>query len=239
MTELAKERYGQLEGRARFCLECGKCLDDCPQKLDIPKHMKTIVQRLDPDFGAPVVEGRLNAIGQVDQGLEIALDIAPLNLGESPIQGDVSLNVAGAEIYRKTLELKPGNGKKLQIKSGIAPSETNDDFPILATLEGEGFQCSWSKKCRVVTASKIEPGQPVPPDQVALDKPDQLAVGDEAIREKHGINFRVAHDGEQLIVAADVVEDFYGTSHGTKGPGKDRWACRLQACPSGNSPHSG
>ncbi|TFG23662.1 MAG: aldo/keto reductase [Promethearchaeota archaeon] len=37
----------EAEGSALLCIECGECLDKCPQQIDIPKHMKQAVAIFD------------------------------------------------------------------------------------------------------------------------------------------------------------------------------------------------
>lgn len=37
----------EVEGSALLCIECGECLDKCPQQIDIPKHMKQVVAIFD------------------------------------------------------------------------------------------------------------------------------------------------------------------------------------------------
>ena len=39
----------EADGSALLCIECGECLDKCPQQIDIPKHMKEVVAIFDED----------------------------------------------------------------------------------------------------------------------------------------------------------------------------------------------
>jgi len=46
IKEVAKDRYKPLEGKAADCVNCGVCVEKCPQKIDIPKRMKQVDETL-------------------------------------------------------------------------------------------------------------------------------------------------------------------------------------------------
>jgi len=41
--EEMKSKGAEADGSALLCIECGECLDKCPQQIDIPKFMKQAV----------------------------------------------------------------------------------------------------------------------------------------------------------------------------------------------------
>jgi len=47
--EELKSKGAEAEGSALLCIECGECLDKCPQQIDIPKFMKQAVAIFDED----------------------------------------------------------------------------------------------------------------------------------------------------------------------------------------------
>ena len=47
LTEHARQSYAQLPGKAALCRACGKCLEACPQKIDIPRRLGDAVKALD------------------------------------------------------------------------------------------------------------------------------------------------------------------------------------------------
>jgi predicted aldo/keto reductase-like oxidoreductase len=51
LEQLAKERYARLDDDATRCLACGKCLDKCPQNIDIVSQLRETVRTLDDGYG--------------------------------------------------------------------------------------------------------------------------------------------------------------------------------------------
>ncbi len=44
LSYITRDEYG----RASDCIECGACVEQCPQHLDIPKYMKEVSEEFDP-----------------------------------------------------------------------------------------------------------------------------------------------------------------------------------------------
>jgi len=55
LEELAKQHYRRLGGKASVCLACGKCLEKCPQHIDIISQLRETVRTLDEAYGKLVV----------------------------------------------------------------------------------------------------------------------------------------------------------------------------------------
>jgi hypothetical protein len=51
LTEHAREKYSNLQGKAALCRLCGKCLEPCPQEIDIPARLSEAVEVLDERAG--------------------------------------------------------------------------------------------------------------------------------------------------------------------------------------------
>jgi predicted aldo/keto reductase-like oxidoreductase len=49
LTSVAKKHYKELDGKAALCKKCQKCIERCPQNLDIPFWLDKVVETLDDD----------------------------------------------------------------------------------------------------------------------------------------------------------------------------------------------
>ncbi|MFP4056695.1 MAG: aldo/keto reductase [Candidatus Brocadiia bacterium] len=55
LEDLAKSQYRRLEGKATQCVACGKCMDKCPQNIDIIAQLRETVRTLDDAYGKVAV----------------------------------------------------------------------------------------------------------------------------------------------------------------------------------------
>ena len=69
LTEHAKSRYASLAGKAALCRQCGKCVELCPQELDIPTRLGEAVALLDDRSGSVAGWGVLQDARIEDDGL--------------------------------------------------------------------------------------------------------------------------------------------------------------------------
>ncbi|MCX7017201.1 MAG: aldo/keto reductase [Candidatus Sumerlaeota bacterium] len=223
MAGLARQRYAQTEGRARLCMECGQCLEKCPQGLEVPAHMRRIVERLDPEAGKPALEARVSGLRQADGGLGIELTLLPFNLTAAELRGELTAEAAGMEMLRRRIKLKPGTHRKVKARCVVPPESARGAIAYQAAFEGAGGQPSVHGECKALFAHRLgEGGAPAPdpafdPDQARIQGAARAAMGDKALCETHRTRFRVAHDGTILLLAAEVDDDLRGPSD----PGED------------------
>lgn len=71
LTEHAKSRYSSLAGKAALCRLCGKCVEPCPQDLDIPARLSEAVAVLDERAGSVTGWSELRGARRTDDGLLI------------------------------------------------------------------------------------------------------------------------------------------------------------------------
>jgi predicted aldo/keto reductase-like oxidoreductase len=50
LTDHYRQKYQSLTGKAVRCLECGKCISRCPQKINIPTILRQVTAELDTQF---------------------------------------------------------------------------------------------------------------------------------------------------------------------------------------------
>lgn len=74
LTEHARSRYAALGGKAALCRQCGKCVELCPQELDIPTRLGEAVALLDERSGSVAGWSELRKARMTDDGL-VAVDL--------------------------------------------------------------------------------------------------------------------------------------------------------------------
>jgi len=55
LPDAARRRYSSLRGKATQCIACGKCLEKCPQNIDIISQLRETVRTFDDSYGKLVV----------------------------------------------------------------------------------------------------------------------------------------------------------------------------------------
>jgi ferredoxin len=74
LTEHARARYASLGGKAALCRQCGKCVDMCPQYLDIPARLGEAVALLDERSGSVAGWSELRGVSRGTSGtLDLSL----------------------------------------------------------------------------------------------------------------------------------------------------------------------
>lgn len=214
LTEVAKKNYAALKGKARYCLECGACLEECPQNLQISDHMKRVVERLDPDAGKVAIEARVAEVSQCDEGLRIDAVLTPLNLTGEPVKGEIALSVNGRESLREAVSLKAGKHKIVKASATVTAEATPGAVTYRASLEGIDGSPQAEGKCNALFATKVETGADIAADQASIRGTGRVVFGDKELADSHGLDFRVAQDDKALIVVADVDDDLIGAADG-------------------------
>ncbi len=69
LTDHARSRYAALGGKAALCRQCGKCVELCPQELDIPTRLGEAVALLDERSGSVAGWGELTSGSRQEDGI--------------------------------------------------------------------------------------------------------------------------------------------------------------------------
>ncbi len=97
LTEHARERYGQLGGKAALCLLCNQCLEKCPQDIPIPTRLQETVRAFDERTGGPTGWGELRG-GSVEEGrLRLKLRYILKNFSDQPQKASVRFLAHGED----------------------------------------------------------------------------------------------------------------------------------------------
>jgi predicted aldo/keto reductase-like oxidoreductase len=92
LTDHAKSRYASLAGKAAYCRLCGKCVEPCPQDLDIPARLAEAVAVLDERAGTITGWSELRG-ATLDEGglLEVDLRYHVKNFTDADEQVSIEL----------------------------------------------------------------------------------------------------------------------------------------------------
>ncbi len=240
LTDHAKSRYAALTGKAALCRLCGKCVEKCPQDLDIPARLAETVAVLDERAGC--LTGWSEVLGAeptADEMLKVRLrynlknftdeayakvKVAVQSHGEDQVQpGSFQLsNVKAYARRHKDLEVlvrPPLETLSLDARINFDGASTVEQLHfVMATAErGKRFGLR-SRAGRVIHV----PGA-IHPAQAA---PGKL--------KDHGFDFAAAYDDDNLYVWVDVDDDLiYAAKEELIGW---KWADRLTIFLDGRKP---
>ena len=207
MTELAQKNYASLKGKARYCVECGKCLDHCPQNLQIPTQLAEIVQRLDKELGKPAMEAYITSAKPVDGGMEFQFTVGASNLTDQPLSAQLSLDLSGHTLLDQTLNLKGTKSRQFKVQHLATPASIKGPVRYRAILEGTTGTPEITQDYPLLFAHRFTPEDKAIADQAYVCGPKRVVAGDKDLCATHRFGFRIGNDGTNLIVLADVEDD--------------------------------
>jgi len=216
LADAAKQRYGWVRGKATRCLACGKCLDKCPQHIDIIAQLRETVRTLDDAYGKMVleltplkVESFARRDGRYSAALRCRLECH--NLSDQSVTPRVAFTPAGdieVEMPREAKELAAferclldlyvrttahRDGQPLRLGPSLAgPTEmvfSADPLPV-AIAPRAGRKAPDAALRRATLASADHVGGPIVPSSRA--------------RSAHALGARFAYDAGALIVQFDA-----------------------------------
>jgi len=220
LSEHARELYAQLGGQAVLCRQCGKCLEPCPQNIDIPKRLAETVQAFDERAGNVISWAELHA-GSIREGmLHLKLRYALKNLTHKTKRVRVVLLPHGEDQVRpqkfSVAELAPFALKRKDIDVAVTRSAQGYSLDAIVSHDGadvmEHFCDVVAVASRVeahsLDASRRRPG--------AIHVPSALhpvRVSEQAWQ-GHSFDFCLTYDDENLYLYADVEDDLAGAAKG-------------------------
>lgn len=209
-TGQAKERYNStwaVRVKARECSACRKCVEKCPQNIDIPARMREVITLLDPQAGTVVVE---TAVENVKADGSFGVAVRTHSLADEPRTVGVKLSGRdGAEFKPPRLEFDaiPAFGRRTRLSAGvIPPTSRHIDFGLEVTRDGATDQIDKHYEFVLLhkgLADSWEGGQwhEAAPKEEQFSSAKQTAV-------KHGLRFKLSYDGTGILLLADVRDDF-------------------------------
>jgi hypothetical protein len=214
LTQHAKGRYAGLPGKAAFCRLCGKCLERCPQKLDIPLRLGEAVAALDERAGSVAGWGELRKASPAEHGLlRLHMRCHLKNFTPRPQNVQVELNSHYEEQVHparfRVNELKPYGRRHKDLEVLVRPPLETLTVDVL--LKHDGTQLAEHLHYVVTTAArqKAHAFDPTARRKGALHVPSAIhpAHAAEKPLRGHSFDFVASYDDENLYVWADVEDD--------------------------------
>ncbi len=214
LTEHAKSRYAALAGKAALCRLCGKCLEPCPQDLDIPARLAEAVAVLDERAGQVTGWSELRGASLDEDGLlNIDLRYHVKNFTDAEQRVSVECRPHGEDQVvpaEFTFEaLRPYGRRQQELEVLVRPPLEALSLDALLTVDGAGALEHLHHI--VTTAPRVEGYEPGAkqgrPGGTHVPSPLHPAHHGEKPVRGHSFDFSVAHDEENLYVYADVEEN--------------------------------
>ena len=228
LSEHARSRYATLGGKAALCRQCGKCVELCPQELDIPTRLGESVALLDERSGSVAGWGELQSGSIGDDGM-VSVDIRyqVKNFTESVFENvGVSLRshreeqVIPAEFGFEKLKGYGRRHKDLAVKL-LPPVES---LSIDSVISFDGSHTVEHLSYAVVAAKKINGNG----NRSLLERPAGSVVhvpspihpvhASKQALAAHSFDFALSYDADKFYLWADVEDDLlYPAQAGQSG----------------------
>jgi len=214
LTEHAKQRYASLAGKAALCRLCGKCLEPCPQRLNIPVRLAEAVAVLDERAGSVTGWSELRGASRGDYGLlKIALRYQLKNFTDQPCKVDVELHPHGEDQVAPERfgfkELKAYGRRHKDIELMVRPPLEALSIDVL--LKQDGSHRLEHLHYVVADVSKTDgyklDARSRRAKSLHVPSPLHPIHGSGKSVRGHSFDFAVCYDDEALYVYADVEED--------------------------------
>ena len=214
LKEHASNAYAGLVERAALCTECGACLSKCPQKIDIPTVLRSVMAELDSTidgFGA-----LLSITGANDDGTLRGM-VTVKNIGHDPIYPLVDIAFTdGARSEPPQIRLESINPR----------ASVTREVTILVP-DGVGIlkgAISVASDDQVRMTTVHQPFLLAPRDHVRWHAPIITAAhfsGRQDVVDTHGYRVGLRHDDEKLYVELDIRSKLYSLGRpGEAGGGR-------------------
>ena len=200
------DQYRRLKSGAAECIYCGKCVEACPQKIEIPEKLRLAAKMWDPRLGTVIAAP---ALQQMDATGHYTLAVRASNFSPEPTEGVIELATASGaplEPARATARLEGFERWNLSAKGAIGPDDNR--LKVLTTTFGHGKTDRQEAEFRFL----------IVPLGVATDwtsgtwhefAPQPAAFADGGTTAAlHKARFRVGRDEQSLVVHIDVTDDF-------------------------------
>lgn len=197
LKEHAGRAYAGLVERAALCTECGTCLSKCPQKIDIPTVLRSVMAELDAEFdgfGSLLSLTGANADGSL-RGL-----LTVKNITDAPIAPLVEMAFDdGAR----------GEPAVLQLEA-IAPRASRTCEVTILAPDGVGILSGAIRTSADEETRTLDVHQPfllAPRDRLRWHAPHIVPAhfaGRADIAATHGYQVGLRHDAEKLYIEMDI-----------------------------------
>lgn len=214
LTDHAKGRYAALEGKAALCRLCGKCLEPCPQDLDIPARLAEAVAALDGRAGTVAGWSELRGGSTGEQGMMcVGLRYHVKNFADREQKVEVELHPHGEDqVFPDKFEfeeVQPYGRRHKDVEVLVRPALEALSLDALLAYDGAR---SLEHLHHVVTVGRKAEGYTLDPAArrggvLHVPSPLHPIHGSDQAVMGHSFDFVAAYDEDNLYVYADVEDD--------------------------------
>lgn len=215
LSEHARSRYAALGGKAALCRQCGKCVELCPQELDIPTRLGEAVALLDERSGSIAGWGEIRGVQSAKDGLVgLKMRYQIKNFTDQDYETvDVKLHAHGEEqISPESFQFNGVKGfarRHKDIELRVATPVDALSIDSLIAFDGSHtFEHLYHILASAYRAPDFGSGSEKPPGPVVhVPGPMHPVHVSEQSLKHHSFDFAVGYDDQSLVVWADVEED--------------------------------
>jgi hypothetical protein len=196
---------------------CGRCLEKCPQNIDIPEKLRETVATLDPEFGRVELDTR---VVDLDVGGEFTLTVTGHNISESLRHIDLQLSAAdGVELEAEEIlveHMRPFERFRRTVKGTFPTGARELPMAVKALYEDAVAEADATYRFLVLPSGLDESwgaGDWHEVTSAAGDFPDDSDPSPEELAARHGMRFKLSRDEHGLLLMAEVRDDFLRPSH--------------------------
>jgi len=223
LTEQARKRYSDLAGKAALCTLCGKCLESCPQDIDIPVRLGEAIEALDERAGTVKGWSELRGASLKKGALHLKCRYHVKNFTGKPRAAKVALMPHGEDQVRpcefaiEKMEPYARAHRDLDIATRAGVEYLTMDVSV--AYDGRE---SFEHLDHIVTVARrndhysLSPGERRPGTH-HVPAPLHPVYRSEESLQGHSFDFATAYDRENLYVYADVEEDMLCLAKGKAG----------------------
>ena len=212
LPDNAKQQYQWTKGKASACLACGKCLEKCPQHIDIIAQLRETVRTLDDAYGKLIVRVKPTEVARLRRrdgafDATIACRLECHNLSDEPLEPDLSFS--------------PATGLSLKLSRPIGPLGPFERGRTRLTLEAKAFREGRPLKLGAALAGEREmifdqdplalAIAPMSLDEAPLVRAEVVGgpiAPTPKARASHALAARFASDADALTIEFDLNGDF-------------------------------
>jgi len=219
-----KEHYQRQSVTIENCANCGKCIQACPQKLEIPTRLREAAEMWDPRFGSVIITPVLE---QVDGDGKFHMTVRAHNFARlaTPLRVSVA-SANGADLHATadtSAEVEPFARKKFPFTGRLDPA--GDRLALRTRVDAHEHESHIETSIRYLLAPAADAKLPDWTGGVWHSfRPTAKNFTDGgATAALHSARFRVARAGEVLVIHAEVEDDFLCPSR----PDRDKGSCNV------------
>mgnify|MGYP006282732199 CR=1 FL=1 len=213
LTEHASQKYSQLEGKAALCQLCGKCLEPCPQDIDIPSRLSEAVETLDERAGNVMGWAELHGAEMEEGTVQLKMCYNLKNFTEKPQDVRVDFFPHGEDqvepSFLEVNELRAYGRKNNRIEVTIPRYEQAFSLDSVVSHEDVELPEHMSEMIVVAPSTCDEGLDASRPRSGTTHVPGPLhpVRGSKKSLRERNFDFDVTWDDNKVYVFADVEDD--------------------------------